>query len=112
MNLTLAQIFGEGASQTSTTVTIQKSALQGLVPSANNQAEAILAAIIKTAVQQFEGWLIDPSGNVVLSPDNLSIDYDNSALYDLITIKQWRIQVLNKKIRHNFLILTYLPYAD
>lgn len=87
MNLTLAQIFGEGASQTSTTVTIQKSALQGLVPSANNHAKAILAAIIKTAAQQFEGWLTDESGNVVLSPDNFSIDYDNSALYDVIGVK-------------------------
>ncbi|MEH2456539.1 hypothetical protein [Nostoc sp.] len=113
MNLTLAQIFGEGASQTATTVTIQKSALLGLVPSANNRAEEILAAIMQTVDQQFEGWLIDPDGNAVLSPENLSIDYDNSALYQLMGVQKWQTQILNNKtIRYNFLIFSYSPYAD
>ncbi|MEH2454492.1 hypothetical protein [Nostoc sp.] len=112
MNLTLAQIFGQEASQTLTTVTIQKSALQGLVSSADNHAEAILAAIMKTGLQQFQGWLTDPDGNPVLSPDNLTVDYDNSALYDVINIKEWRTQFIDKKIRHNFSILTYSLYAD
>lgn len=109
MNLALAQIFGVGASQDSTTITIQKSALLGLVPSANNRAEEILAAIIKTADQQFEGWLTDPSGNAILSPNNLSVDYDNSILYDVLGIQQWETLMFNNKVRHTFLIFSYSP---
>lgn len=112
MDLTLAQIFGEGATQDATTVTIQKSGLIGLVPTANNRAEEILAAIIKTVDQQFEGWLTDPNGNAVLSPDNFTIDYDNSGIYDLMGISQWETQFLDSIIRSNFLILSYSPYAD
>ncbi|MEH2302867.1 MAG: hypothetical protein V7K88_28795 [Nostoc sp.] len=108
----MAQIFGEGATQDATTVTIQKSALIGLVPNVNNRAKEILAAIIKTVDQQFEGWLTDPAGNAVLSPGNLTIDYDNSGLYQLMGVEQWEVQVLVGKIRHNFLVFSYSPYAD
>lgn len=112
MNLTLGQIFGVGASQDSTTIAIQKSALVGLAPSANNTAEQILAAVIKTASQQFEGWLTDPDGNAVLSPDNFSVDYDNSGIYEVLGIHQWQTQILNENIRYTFLILSYSLYAD
>jgi hypothetical protein len=45
---TLTQIFGTGATQDSTTLTIQKSALAstGLTASANNNAESLLVAIV------------------------------------------------------------------
>ncbi|OUL28282.1 hypothetical protein BV378_07620 [Nostoc sp. RF31YmG] len=112
MNLTLAQVFGTGASQTATTVTIQKSGLVGLTPNANNRAEEILAAIIKTVDQQFEGYLSDPSGNAVLSPNKLSVDYDNSVLYDVAGVQQWQPQIFNNKTRFTFLIFSYSTYAN
>jgi hypothetical protein len=48
---TLVQVFGSGAVQDANTVTIQKSALAavGLTTSADNRAEALLAALVKVA---------------------------------------------------------------
>ncbi|MFM6668835.1 MAG: hypothetical protein ACKPJO_01645 [Dolichospermum sp.] len=48
---TLTEIFGSGATQTATTLTISKSALAtvGLTASSDNSAEAILAAILLIA---------------------------------------------------------------
>ncbi|OUL28784.1 hypothetical protein [Nostoc sp. 106C] len=112
MNLTLAQVFGTGASQTATTVTIQKSGLVGLTPNANNRAEEIFAAIIKTATQNFEGYLTDPSGNAVLSPNQMSVDYDNSVLYDVAGLHQWQTAIFNNKCRFTFLLDSYSTYAN
>jgi hypothetical protein len=46
---TLQQIFGAGASQTLTTLTITKADLTGLTSSANNTAESLLVAILLKA---------------------------------------------------------------
>lgn len=46
---TLVQVFGTGATQDSSTLTIQKSALTGLTASGSNSAEALLVAIILKA---------------------------------------------------------------
>jgi hypothetical protein len=48
---TLVQVFGTGATQDATTLTIQKSALTavGLTASANNTAESLLVAILLLA---------------------------------------------------------------
>lgn len=48
---TLVQVFGANATQTSTTLTISKSDLEavGLTVSSTNEAEKLLAAIIKLA---------------------------------------------------------------
>lgn len=45
---TLTDIFGTGATQDLSTITIQKSALaaKGLTPSANNNAESLLVALL------------------------------------------------------------------
>ena len=46
---TLVEIFGAGATQTATTITIQKASLTGLTPSATNSAESLFAGIVKQA---------------------------------------------------------------
>ncbi|MCM0591336.1 MAG: hypothetical protein KA716_31895 [Gloeotrichia echinulata DEX184] len=48
---TLQQVFGAGASQTATTLTITKSDLLRLTESASNTAEQLLSAILITAQQ-------------------------------------------------------------
>ncbi|MDJ0800176.1 MAG: hypothetical protein QNJ51_25780 [Calothrix sp. MO_167.B12] len=48
---TLTEIFGAGATQDATTVTITKASLFGLTPTASNTAESLLAAINLTARQ-------------------------------------------------------------
>lgn len=49
MEPTLVQVFGAGAVQDSSTLTIQKSALaaNGLTPSANNTGESLVVALFK-----------------------------------------------------------------
>jgi hypothetical protein len=68
---TLTDIFGTGALQDATTLTIQKSALQavGLTVSANNKAEALLSAILKLAA-------------VTLTSDSRDNNIDQSILVD------------------------------
>lgn len=67
---------------------------------------------MQTADLQFEGWLTDPLGNPVLSPNNLSVDYDNTNLYSELAVNKWQTQFIEQKIRYNFLVFTYSLYAD
>jgi hypothetical protein len=46
---TLTQVFGAGATQDATTITILKADLPGLTASANNRAESLLTAILLKA---------------------------------------------------------------
>jgi hypothetical protein len=46
---TLTDIFGAGATQDENTITIQKSSLPRLTPSANNTAESLLTGIVLKA---------------------------------------------------------------
>lgn len=46
---TLSSVFGNGASQTSTTLTISKADLPGLTATANNTAESLLVALLLKA---------------------------------------------------------------
>lgn len=46
---TLSSVFGDGASQTSTTLTISKADLPGLTATANNTAESLLVALLLKA---------------------------------------------------------------
>lgn len=46
---TLTQIFGAGAAQNSTTLTISKADLTGLTASANNSAESLFVALLLKA---------------------------------------------------------------
>lgn len=65
--LTLQQVFGAGASQTATGLTISKTDLvsMGLTASADNKAESLLVAILLLAKQQ-------------LTNDNLQVNADQS----------------------------------
>ncbi|MBD2692640.1 hypothetical protein [Anabaena catenula] len=46
---TIAEVFGSGASQTATTITIAKADLPGLTASSSNTAESLLVGIILAA---------------------------------------------------------------
>lgn len=45
----LKEVFGDGATQTASTITIAKSDLSGLTPSATNTAESLLVALLLRA---------------------------------------------------------------
>jgi hypothetical protein len=50
--LTLVEVFGTGATQDATTITIQKSSLPRLTPSASNTAESLFTGIVLKAQAQ------------------------------------------------------------
>lgn len=74
---TLAEVFGANASQTATTLTIDKGDLSptGLTPSATNTAESILAAIIKRLLSNLtvEYQLLNPDQSISLQIANPTI---------------------------------------
>lgn len=45
MELSLSDVFGPGATQTATSITILKADLAGLTPDANNRADSLVAGI-------------------------------------------------------------------
>lgn len=104
MQLTLAQLFGEGASQTSTSLIIQKSALRGLTPSTNNSAQSLIAAITYTAVNKFEGNLTG-NGNTITG-NSVIVTYNNSELYQ-ISLEFWKKLFVNSKVKTTFLFTEY-----
>jgi len=80
-NLTLAQCFGANVVETSTTITILKSDLLGLMPSASNTADSIFAAIINTVHQPFEGGVTDQNGANLTDQNGINVTYDNHLYY-------------------------------
>jgi hypothetical protein len=112
MQLTLAQLFGQGASQTTSSLIIQKSQLSGLTPSPNNRAEQLLAAIVLTASRNFFGVLEDETYNPITNESGLTIDFDNSDLYDELSIEQWKTLIVEEKIKYTFLINQFQLYED
>jgi len=66
---TLTTVFGAGASQTSTTITITKADLPGLTAAANNTPESLLTAILLKA-------------QTSLSKDNFDSNTDQSIYID------------------------------
>lgn len=88
--LSLIQIFGENATQSTTTLTINKADLPKLTPSLSNRAEQLLIAICLKALENFAGELTDPDGNTVLDPDGNAIIYDNKELFELLKAFRWQ----------------------
>ena len=111
MNLTIEQLFGVGVTQTSDSLIIQKSALLGLDSSSFNTAESLLAAMIFTASQVFQGVVTCPDGSTLTDPQGNAITFDNSNLYELLNMFQWDRAYIDSKIRDTFVIQTFELYA-
>lgn len=73
----LIEVFGAGATQTSTILTIVKAALQteGITPSDNNRAESLLAAILALARRYLtpENQLTNPNQSIVIGDSTSEI---------------------------------------
>jgi hypothetical protein len=87
--ITLADLFGEGATQNSSTLTIKKSDLYGLSPRGDNSAESLLAAILLRASTLFSGYLSDENDNPIITENSELIGYENSSLYEFLNIFIW-----------------------
>lgn len=107
-NLTLQQLFGVNATQTSTTITIVKTDLSGLTISANNSAESLLAAIFVNAWQEFEGIIVDELDNTLVDELGVSIGYEYLDIYAKLKIWFWKRQYINSRIRDTLIINVFI----
>jgi hypothetical protein len=87
--LTLADIFGKGATQDATVLVIQKSNLSRLTPQVNNTAESLLVAILITALSAFSGTLADGNEQSITDENGTPLTFDNSEDFELLKIIGW-----------------------
>ncbi len=105
--LTLTQLLGQGAIQTSGSLIIQKSSLLGLTISASNRPEQLLGAIVFNAKQQFVGTVTSELGTPITSESGAVLTYDNSDYYETFNIEQWQTVVDADKRISTFLVSTF-----
>lgn len=106
MELSLSEIFGDGATQDASTLIIQKADLPKLSTNQDNRAEQLLVALILKAIPIFQGELVDENDDYIVDSDFNKINYDNSELYKLV-VNHWRVRVQDRKIINQFVIHTY-----
>jgi len=111
MLLTLQNVFGTNATQNATTVSFLKSDLLGLTVVANNDASSLLAAIVNTAHQNYEGNLTDQNGNSITDQNGNSITYDNRYYYTGTWLIFWGYLLPSGKLNSVFLASVLTPYT-
>ncbi|QHG15808.1 hypothetical protein [Nostoc sp. ATCC 53789] len=87
--LSLADLFGEEATQDATVLVIQKSDLLRLTPQVNNTAESLLAAILVTAFSAFSDAITTEDDQSITTEDGFPLTFDNSEAFELIKIIGW-----------------------
>ncbi|QSJ18749.1 hypothetical protein JYQ62_08310 [Nostoc sp. UHCC 0702] len=111
--LSLTQIFGEGAFQDENILVIQKSSLLRLTPSPNNTAASLMAAIVITALDNFQGIITDENNQPITNENNQPITFDNSEVFELLKIIGWQpfqIRRSNKPYMSNqIIVFAYEP---
>ncbi|BBD66341.1 hypothetical protein NIES4072_63900 [Nostoc commune NIES-4072] len=115
--LTLQELFGVKAVQTSDKLIINKSdlSLVGLTPTTNNRAQQLLVAILLQALISFQGYLTEENGNIITDENGNPIGYDNSQLYELLEIIHWGVYIpdgYTNRIRNQFIIHSYVLDND
>lgn len=91
LDLNLQQLFGPGASQTASTLTIQKSALAeaGLSTSASNRAESLIVALALVALRNWEGTITAPGG-IVITAGGKPLTYRQPRdFYEKLRLFEW-----------------------
>lgn len=91
LDLSLEQLFGPGATQTATTLTIQKAALAsvGLTVSPTNRAEALICALALLALRNWEGTVTAPGG-IAITAGGKPLTYKQPRdLYEKLRLFEW-----------------------
>jgi len=108
VDLTLEQLFGQGAIQDASILIIQKSSLPGLTASSSNRAEQLLTALILQAYQHFEGTLTDEQGRIITDEQGRTITYDNRALYEKLNLWFWKRQFIDSFQINTFIVDAFI----
>jgi hypothetical protein len=101
---TLQQLFGTNAMQDNQSLVIRKSDLPLLTPSLNNTASSLLVAILLQAWNEFEGLLVDESGETVVDETGDALGYDQRGLYEKLHLWFWKRQFTGGKVLDTFVI--------
>ncbi len=107
----MAQCFGVNVVETSSTITLLKSDLLGLIPQNTNTADSIFAAIINNTWQQYEGNLTDENGVNIADQNGAIVTYDNHLYYSNTWIQFWGYLFPKAKLNSVFLISEIQPYG-
>jgi len=110
--LKLQELFGVNVLETSTTIIVQKADLLGLTPLLVNTADSLIAGVINTAHQRFEGELIDENGLFVVDEKKIPITYDNHLYYTNTWVQFWVFLFPSEKVNFCFLVSELNVYAD
>ena len=102
MFLSIKQIFGDNCTSDANYLIIQKQDLR-LSPNTNNSAEQLLAAVVDKYIENFEGKVTTPSGELLTDENGRVISYDNSELYRSSGFL-WERQVSGGKYRYLFVV--------
>ncbi len=113
--LTLAQLFGENASQDINQLVIHKADLPRLTVSPTNRAEQLLVAILLKILENFEGNLKTETGENITDESGRIITYKNSELFkemslledQIYFVKKNELTKVNTFILHTFKIYEY-----
>lgn len=96
IDLTMQQLFGKNATQTTTNLIIQKADLSRLSAAVDNRAEQLLVALLLQAHQHFEGVLTDERGKEIIDEQDRVVTHDNRDLYEELSIELWQRQFIKK----------------
>ena len=105
---TLQQLFGANAAQDAATLVIRKFDLPGLTPSSNNTAESLLVALLLQASEEFEGLLVDETGEAVTDETGEAIAYDQRELYEKLNVWFWKRQFTGGRVLDTFVIDAFI----
>lgn len=101
---TLQQLFGANATQDNQSLVIRKSDLPGLTPSVNNTAESLLVAILLQSWGEFEGLLVDETGEPVVDETGEAIGYNHRELFEKLNVWFWKRQFTGGRVLDTFVI--------
>lgn len=100
MDWSLEDLFGVGAAQTASTLTISKAGLFGLSPSLDNAAESVVAALLNQLIDQCRGSLVDEIGDPLIDEIGEPVIYDHIDQASRLAGFHWRNQISQGFVVH------------
>ncbi|MEH2331567.1 hypothetical protein [Nostoc sp.] len=112
-SLSLADLFGKGASQDANVLIIQKAFLLTLTPLPINTAESLLVGILVTSLFTFAGIITDENNQPFTDENNQPITFDNSEAFELIKMIAWKPFQFNRNgqpyVNNQVIVSFYVP---
>ncbi|BAY10639.1 hypothetical protein [Calothrix sp. NIES-2098] len=112
MDLSLAQCFGESATQSIDSLVITKSELPGLTPDANNTAESLVIGILLKILENFEGKITTESGSTITLENGQPLTFNQGDIANTLYLEYWRIIFRSGAINYRVFQLALHVFND